>query len=95
MVKLLYCLACNSKENTIIPLGMCRPLAEEGMRNGKEEARKSNYRVRFRHGVYPDQEGSATREDIKKYDYFFDSAQEWVCMPTKGTFRVLFWKALF
>jgi hypothetical protein len=38
----------------------------------------SNYRVRFRHGVYPNAEGQATRADIKKYDYFFSSGQTWV-----------------
>jgi hypothetical protein len=38
----------------------------------------SNYRVRFRHGVYPNAEGQATRADFKKYDYFFSSGQTWV-----------------
>ncbi|KAI4953095.1 hypothetical protein J4E86_006634 [Alternaria arbusti] len=40
--------------------------------------RKANYKVRFRHGVYPDLESQATRADIKKYDYFFGAAQRWV-----------------
>lgn len=40
--------------------------------------RKANYRVRFRHGVFPDAEGQATRADIKKYDYFFSAGQKWV-----------------
>ena len=44
----------------------------------------SNYRVRFRHGVYPKQEGEATRADIKKYDYFFPSEQPWVSSPGDG-----------
>jgi hypothetical protein len=43
---------------------------------------RSNYRVRFRHGVYPNAEGLATRADIKKYDYFFGGGQTWV--GTKG-----------
>jgi hypothetical protein len=33
----------------------------------------SNYRVRFRHSVYPNAEGQATRADIRKYDYFFST----------------------
>ncbi|KAL5120834.1 hypothetical protein ACEQ8H_001315 [Pleosporales sp. CAS-2024a] len=41
----------------------------------------SNYRVRFRHGVYPNAEAEATRADIKKYDYFFSCAQIWVGTP--------------
>ncbi|KAH7091687.1 hypothetical protein FB567DRAFT_416159, partial [Paraphoma chrysanthemicola] len=41
----------------------------------------SNYRVRFRHGVYPNAEGLATRADIKKYDYFFSGGQTWVATP--------------
>jgi hypothetical protein len=44
----------------------------------------SNYRVRFRHGVYPNAEGQATRADIKKYDYFFSSGQTWVRTPGDG-----------
>jgi len=47
--------------------------------------RKANYKVRFRHGVYPDLESQATRADIKKYDYFFGAAQRWVGTP--GTRR--------
>ncbi|KAI4947311.1 hypothetical protein J4E91_006663 [Alternaria rosae] len=43
--------------------------------------RKANYKVRFRHGVYPDLESQATRADIKKYDYFFGAAQRWVGTP--------------
>jgi hypothetical protein len=44
----------------------------------------SNYRVRFRHGVYPNAEGQATRADIKKYDYFFSCGQKWVGTPGNG-----------
>jgi hypothetical protein len=44
----------------------------------------SNYRVRFRHGVYPNAEGQATRADIKKYDYFFSSGQPWVHTPANS-----------
>jgi len=44
----------------------------------------SNYRVRFRHGVYPNAEGEATRADIKKYDYFFGGGQTWVGVPGNG-----------
>ncbi|KAF1938728.1 hypothetical protein EJ02DRAFT_353871 [Clathrospora elynae] len=43
--------------------------------------KKSNYKVRFRHGVYPGLESQATRADIKKYDYFFGSGQMWVGVP--------------
>lgn len=64
---------------------MCSPFSEEGLREGKEDGKKSTYRVRFRHGVYPNQEGKATRADIKKYDYFFGTGHKWVGMPTKGT----------
>ncbi|OCL07820.1 hypothetical protein AOQ84DRAFT_377346 [Glonium stellatum] len=35
-----------------------------------------HYRVRFRHGVCPTT--SATRADIKKYDFFFDESQVWL-----------------
>jgi hypothetical protein len=28
-------------------------------------------------------ESQATRADIKKYDYFFDSSQKWVGTPAK------------
>ena len=48
--------------------------------------KKSNYKVRFRHGVFPDVESQATRADIKKYDYFFGDGQRWVGTPSKGTF---------
>lgn len=48
----------------------------------------SNYRVRFRHGVYPKHEGEATRADIKKYDYFFSSEQPWVGSPGDGMFHL-------
>lgn len=44
----------------------------------------ANYRVRFRHGVYPNAEGQATRADIKKYDYFFSGGQTWVATPRNG-----------
>lgn len=44
----------------------------------------SSYRVRFRHGVYPNAEGEATRADIKKYDYFFGGEQTWVGVPGNG-----------
>lgn len=37
-----------------------------------------NYRVRFRHGVYPKTGAQASRADIKKYDYFFEIGQRWV-----------------
>ncbi|KAF2729563.1 hypothetical protein EJ04DRAFT_502053 [Polyplosphaeria fusca] len=36
-----------------------------------KQAKKSNYRVRFRHGVCP-QGRQVTRADIKKYDFFFE-----------------------
>ena len=49
----------------------------------------SNYRVRFRHGVYPNAEGEATRADIKKYDYFFGGGQTWVGVPENGMLRSL------
>ncbi|KAI1673559.1 hypothetical protein L13192_00306 [Pyrenophora tritici-repentis] len=48
--------------------------------------RKSNYKVRFRHGVFPDVESQATRADIKKYDYFFGDEQRWVGTPNKVDF---------
>ncbi|KAF2029112.1 hypothetical protein EK21DRAFT_101336 [Setomelanomma holmii] len=41
----------------------------------------SNYKVRFRHGVFPHAEDEATRADIKKYDYFFSGEQTWVATP--------------
>ncbi|KAF1849119.1 uncharacterized protein K460DRAFT_375833 [Cucurbitaria berberidis CBS 394.84] len=53
---------------------------------GKEKAKKPKYRVRFRHGVYPNPEGQATRADIKKYEYFFGGGQVWVGMPGKVNF---------
>jgi hypothetical protein len=55
----------------------------------------ANFRVRFRHGVYPNPEVEATRAEIKKYDYFFSGEQTWVttsanrkmflilCMPNR------------
>ncbi|KAH9861718.1 hypothetical protein J1614_011471 [Plenodomus biglobosus] len=49
-------------------------------------AKKSNYKVRFRHGVYPNLESQATRADIKKYDYFFGSEQTWVQTSGKGMY---------
>jgi hypothetical protein len=49
----------------------------------------SNYRIRFRHGVYPNAEGEATRADIKKYDYFFSSEQTWIQTPGDGMFAAL------
>lgn len=49
-------------------------------------AKKSNYKVRFRHGVYPNLESQATRADIKKYDYFFGSEQTWVQTSGKVDF---------
>jgi hypothetical protein len=49
----------------------------------------SNYRVRFRHGVYPNAEGLATRADIKKYDYFFSGGQTWVATPNQGMSLIL------
>jgi hypothetical protein len=49
----------------------------------------SNYRVRFKHGVYPNAEAEATRADIKKYDYFFSSGQTWVQTPGDGMFATL------
>jgi hypothetical protein len=52
--------------------------------DGKARVRSANYRVRFRHGVYPNAEGEATRADIKKYDYFFGNGQTWVTTPGEG-----------
>lgn len=49
---------------------------------GDVSPKKANYKVRFRHGVFPHAESQATWADIKKYDYFFGSAQVWV--PTLG-----------
>jgi len=49
--------------------------------------RRPNYKVRFRHGVFPDLESQATRADIKKYDYFFDAGQKWVGTPANCTYR--------
>ncbi|KAH8725493.1 hypothetical protein GQ44DRAFT_219125 [Phaeosphaeriaceae sp. PMI808] len=46
----------------------------------------ARYRVRFRHGVYPDAEGNETRADIKKYDYFFSGRQHWVATPENVDF---------
>ncbi|KAH7410109.1 hypothetical protein DE146DRAFT_775469 [Phaeosphaeria sp. MPI-PUGE-AT-0046c] len=46
----------------------------------------SNYRVRFKHGVYPHAEVEATRADIKKYDYFFSGEQKWVGTPRNFDF---------
>ncbi|RMZ69561.1 Arca [Pyrenophora seminiperda CCB06] len=51
--------------------------------------KKPNYKVRFRHGVFPDVESQATRADIKKYDYFFGDGQRWVGTPSKGMFVFL------
>ncbi|KAK1918156.1 hypothetical protein P3342_000876 [Pyrenophora teres f. teres] len=48
--------------------------------------KKPNYKVRFRHGVFPDVESQATRADIKKYDYFFGDGQRWVGTPNKVDF---------
>lgn len=57
----------------------------EASSDGREKVARqpvSNYRVRFRHGVYPHAEvEAATRADIKKYDYFFSSEQKWVGTP--------------
>ncbi|KAH7551317.1 hypothetical protein J3E72DRAFT_381509 [Bipolaris maydis] len=50
------------------------------------QPKKTNYRVRFRHGVFPDAEGQATRADIKKYDYFFAAGQRWVGTEGKLNF---------
>lgn len=44
--------------------------------------KKTNYRVRFRHNVCPTSGPQVTRADIKKYDYFFETGQEWV--DTRG-----------
>lgn len=62
---------------------MCRSWPE-AFADGGRGARSSNFKVRFRHGVYPNPEGQATREDIKKYDYFFGGDQVWVDTPDKG-----------
>ena len=43
-----------------------------------------HYRVRFRHGVCPT--ASATRADIKKYDYFFDEGQVWLSTGGNGSY---------
>ncbi|EMD66734.1 hypothetical protein COCSADRAFT_301721 [Bipolaris sorokiniana ND90Pr] len=51
------------------------------------QPKKTNYRVRFRHGVFPDAEGQATRADIKKYDYFFAAGQRWVGTEGKCMFK--------
>ncbi|CAN9424622.1 unnamed protein product [Alternaria alternata] len=48
--------------------------------------RRPNYKVRFRHGVFPDLESQATRADIKKYDYFFGAGQKWVGTPANYDF---------
>lgn len=40
-------------------------------------SKKSGYRVRFRHGVCP-HIGILSRDDIKKYDFFFENGQRWV-----------------
>lgn len=56
----------------------------EASSDGREKVARqpvSNYRVRFRHGVYPHAEVEATRADIKKYDYFFSGEQMWVGTP--------------
>jgi hypothetical protein len=49
----------------------------------------ANYRVRFRHGVYPNPEGEATRAEIKKYDYFFSGEQMWVTTSANRKFLLL------
>lgn len=49
----------------------------------------SNYRVRFRHNVYPNAEGEATRADIKKYGYFFSGGQTWVATSGQGMLLLL------
>ena len=49
-----------------------------------EGAKKSNYKVRFRHGVFPKTETQATWADIKKYDYFYGTEQIWVGTPGQG-----------
>jgi hypothetical protein len=49
----------------------------------------ANYRVRFRHGVYPKAEGQATRAEIKKYDYFFSGGQPWVHTSGNGMLQSL------
>jgi hypothetical protein len=48
----------------------------------------ANFRVRFRHGVYPNPEGEATRAEIKKYDYFFSGKQTWV--TTSANCKIFF-----
>lgn len=53
----------------------------------------SNYRVRFRHGVYPNAEGQATRAEIKKYDYFFSGGQTWVGTSGNGMLHLLLFEA--
>ncbi|CAO2653858.1 Nn.00g105910.m01.CDS01 [Neocucurbitaria sp. VM-36] len=68
---------------------MCRSWPE-GSSNGRGGVKRSNYRVRFRHGVYPNSEGQATREDIKKFDYFFGGGQVWVSTPDTGVLHVPF-----
>lgn len=50
--------------------------------------KSSNYHIRFKHGVYPNVEGEATRADIKKYDYFFSGGQTWVGTLGSGGFGV-------
>lgn len=50
----------------------------------------SNYKVRFRHGVYPNAEDLATRADIKKYDYFFGGGQTWVGTGGSGMWFYFF-----
>jgi hypothetical protein len=49
----------------------------------------ANFRVRFRHGVFPNPEGEATRAEIKKYDYFFSGEQTWVTTSVNRKIFVL------
>jgi hypothetical protein len=49
----------------------------------------ANFRVRFRHGVFPNPEGEATRAEIKKYDYFFSGEQTWVATSINRKIFVL------
>jgi hypothetical protein len=72
------------RSDKLLSSTMGAPLSSE--EEFKTRPSSSNYRVRFRHGVYPHAEAEATRADIKKYDYFFSSGQTWVPTPGDGMF---------
>jgi hypothetical protein len=70
--------AMNSREDSLVAAPQGGPIKTANKPGGH------HYRVRFRHGVCPTT--SATRADIKKYDYFFDEGQVWLSTGGNGSY---------